>query len=600
MKRLIVAIAIVALLPVWVDATIINIPDDYPTIQEGIDHGSHGDTILVQPDTYYENLNFNGHNVVLASLFLTTGDTTYVSSTIIDGDSAGSVITFDSGEDSTAQVVGFTIQNGYEYQGGGIHCYYSSPTIRNNVISRNEGWYGAGIYCGYSNPTISNNIVSDNLSELWLNGSWILCWYSSPTIEGNTITGNGDPAQGGGIACAYCTDAVISGNTISSNSCWDFGGGICFRYSTGVISHNVINDNIADIVGGGGIYCGDSSPDIVNNTISGNSAPGGFGGGILCEHPAPPITNTIIWGNSGAGAPQIGGNPTVSYCDVQGGWPGTGNIDAEPVFVGPEREDFHLRWHSRCIDAGDPEFLDPDGTRSDIGAFYFNQRVPGIVELYPRDTPIVIPPEGGDIIYDGWAFNFSGHSRRADIWTYAFVPEMGQYGPIDLYENIRIPADSLGMNEISQHVPGAAPEGDYVFVAYVGYYPSTIIDSSYFYFTKSGSIAGGMNDWFRADRWLKESNLAESDVPVDYALSQNYPNPFNASTVINYQLPAESHVKLEVYNTLGQKVTMLLDEKQAAGYRSVVWEASEISSGIYFYRLAAGNFTSRERMLLLR
>jgi hypothetical protein len=74
--------------------------------------GVSSDTVLAQLDIYYENIDFNGHNVALASLFLTTGDTAYISSTIIDGDSAGTVITLESRENLTAQAVGFTIQNG--------------------------------------------------------------------------------------------------------------------------------------------------------------------------------------------------------------------------------------------------------------------------------------------------------------------------------------------------------------------------------------------------------------------------------------------------------------------------------------------------------
>jgi hypothetical protein len=123
-------------------ATIINVPDDYETIQEGIDASTDGDTVLVQPQTYVENINFNGHNIVLGSLFLTTGDTSYISTTVIDGASSGSVVTFANGENSTAALKGFTVQNGISIEGGaGILCYNSSPLIAYNTI-RNNSTYG--------------------------------------------------------------------------------------------------------------------------------------------------------------------------------------------------------------------------------------------------------------------------------------------------------------------------------------------------------------------------------------------------------------------------------------------------------------------------
>ncbi len=99
-------------------ATIINIPDDYPSIQQGIDASADGDTVLVQPATYAENINFNGRNIALGSLFLTTGDMSYISQTVIDGNGSGSVVTFENGEDSTAMIMGFTIQNGVAEEGG--------------------------------------------------------------------------------------------------------------------------------------------------------------------------------------------------------------------------------------------------------------------------------------------------------------------------------------------------------------------------------------------------------------------------------------------------------------------------------------------------
>ncbi len=113
-------------------ATVINIPADYPTIQQGIDVAVNGDTVLVQPGLYIENVDFSGHNIVLGSLFLTTRDESYIAATIIDGDSSGSVVTFDNNEDSTAILKGFTITRGNTPEGGGIFCMYSSPVITNN------------------------------------------------------------------------------------------------------------------------------------------------------------------------------------------------------------------------------------------------------------------------------------------------------------------------------------------------------------------------------------------------------------------------------------------------------------------------------------
>jgi hypothetical protein len=122
-------------------ATVINIPADYPTIQQGIDASSDGDTVLVQLGTYVENINFNGHNIVLGSLFLTTGDSGYISKTVIDGNSAERVITFTSGEDNRAMLIGFTITNGKDRLAAGVYCLSSSPVIAHNIITNNHAYY---------------------------------------------------------------------------------------------------------------------------------------------------------------------------------------------------------------------------------------------------------------------------------------------------------------------------------------------------------------------------------------------------------------------------------------------------------------------------
>jgi hypothetical protein len=94
-------------------------------------------------------------------------------------------------------------------------------------------------------------------------------------------------------------------------------------------------------------------------------------------------------------------------------------------------------------------------------------------------------------------------------------------------------------------------------------------------------------------------------LPESFALEQSYPNPFNPTTQIRYALPQPEHVRLVVYDVLGQRVRVLVDEYQAAGYHTVAWDAtnetgSAVSSGVYLYRVTAGKFTSLKKMILMR
>ena len=96
----------------------------------------------------------------------------------------------------------------------------------------------------------------------------------------------------------------------------------------------------------------------------------------------------------------------------------------------------------------------------------------------------------------------------------------------------------------------------------------------------------------------------ESLLPGRFSLSQNYPNPFNSSTIIQYTLPEPVWVKLEVYNVLGQKVAILVDATQPIGYYRIVWEGTNsqgktVASGVYLYRITAGEFTKAKKMMLL-
>lgn len=92
----------------------------------------------------------------------------------------------------------------------------------------------------------------------------------------------------------------------------------------------------------------------------------------------------------------------------------------------------------------------------------------------------------------------------------------------------------------------------------------------------------------------------KSTTPFSFQLEQNYPNPFNPVTTISYLLPSRSEVLLIIYNLLGEEIVRLVDEIQPTGLHRITWDASGVSSGIYFYRIQAGDFVQTRKMVLLK
>nr|MBC8416171.1 hypothetical protein [Candidatus Cloacimonadota bacterium] len=153
---------------------VVFVPDDYPTIQDAINAVENGDIVLVNPGTYVENINYIGKNITVASLFYATQDTSYISSTIIDGNQNGSVVTFESGEDSTAVLCGFTITNCESGAGyAGIYCYFTSPSLSNLNVTFN---HDSGIVLVDSDCKIRDSIISNNYTSYA--GGGIYCHWS--------------------------------------------------------------------------------------------------------------------------------------------------------------------------------------------------------------------------------------------------------------------------------------------------------------------------------------------------------------------------------------------------------------------------------------
>jgi hypothetical protein len=203
----------------------IYVPDDYPTIQDAINASINGDTVIVRPGTYVENIDFMGKATLVSS---EKGP----SVTIIDGDNKERVVNFNSLEGQDSILDGFTITKGFETTtgGGGIYCgENTSPLIINNVITLNTtSKCGGGIFCAINSaPTIRNNWITYNNSD---SGGAIQCGVTGktyPTIDGNIIAWNTVSWDGGAIDTGpYVCEGVISNNIIHNNKSGHNGGGI--------------------------------------------------------------------------------------------------------------------------------------------------------------------------------------------------------------------------------------------------------------------------------------------------------------------------------------------------------------------------------------
>jgi hypothetical protein len=288
-----------------VQAKVIHVPGDSTTIQGGINGASTGDTVMVHPGTYYEHdIDFLGKAITVMGT--DPEDSAVVAATVVDGDSLGSVIVFQSNEDSTSVLTGLTITGGYNSSyGGGINCAgASSPSIIKNIIRGNAAYSGGGIKCEDS-PTVTDNIITGNWAEL--NGGGVYC-NGTVLLTRNTIKENDAGNRGGGIYC-YFSSSIISENVIADNSAY-FGGGISLRNSYTIITQNTITRNWCGS-GGSGIYLLQSSPLISDNTIIENTA-GWDGGGISCSgsNSSPEIVSNTFTDNV---ASQFGGGISCKF-----------------------------------------------------------------------------------------------------------------------------------------------------------------------------------------------------------------------------------------------------------------------------------------------
>ncbi len=330
----------------------ISVPADYTEIQVAVYAAANGDVICVDPGTYFETLSFRGKAVRIIG---TAGP----EATVIDAGDTKTVVRFNQGESALSVLEGFTLTRGRMGAGGGIYIYSASPTLRNLIIEGNHCQYnGGGIYMWDSSAMLDGLVIRDNTAGMV--GGGIMTNESSPTVINTIITDNRSHAHGG--------------------------GGYFFRGAP-YLENVMVTGNGARVEGGGLYLATDSACTLINLTIVGNRS-NLHGGGIYAINNYSCLNDVLLSDNQSAAGGAVYGYNSYLYVSFSNVWLNVpdaysgmvdptgvdGNIAVDPQLLDtsspdPEDWDLHLASSSPLIDAGDVARVDPDASRSDIGAY---------------------------------------------------------------------------------------------------------------------------------------------------------------------------------------------------------------------------------------
>ncbi|MHC4320365.1 MAG: right-handed parallel beta-helix repeat-containing protein, partial [Planctomycetota bacterium] len=358
-------------------------------------------------------------------------------------------------DEATGEVTDCTFTgNLVRKSGAGLSIMECSPTVSDCIFDANTAGVGlisasgGGLSITDGSPLVSgctftDNVAGDSPGAIAGGGGLAVGSSGAPTIRACTFTGNYSTQQGGGASISSDSLAVIDdcdfafnmaerrggglyvaadaapsiiNCTLVENSALQVGGGVCIRDAVPVLFGCTITGNTSGL--GGGVYIyDDSAGTIINGTIVGNEADEGGGIYLACSGPGHVLTNSILRGNSALiAAPNLVGRPYASNSNVEGGYPGPGNVDADPLFVDPDGpdnypgtyldNDYRLLGTSPCIDAGDSTAVPEDGAELDAAG---NPRM--VDDAGTCDTGT---PDGPAAVVDIGAYEFQETSPVID------------------------------------------------------------------------------------------------------------------------------------------------------------------------------------------
>jgi hypothetical protein len=587
------------LLAVSLQAEIIHVPADQPTIQAGINAAVDGDTVLVADGTYTENINYLAKAITLASHYLMDSDTAHIANTIIDGSQpsnpdSGSVVYFISGEDTTSVLTGFTITGGsgtiseYTLQGqtfptragGGILCHLSGARISHNHIHNNHipqytGAAGGGIagfplnntaYIIIEDNRITNNSVT-GIDESFASGALL---SSNGRIVNNDISHNASSGSAfvwGAIAgwadVPQPRSFLIKNNRITHNTAAGVnvnGAGLTLEQTVNaLVIGNSISDNqivsASNASQGGGILITNTSDTILidANTISRNvlQNSNSYGGGIS------------LWSNNSS----LNRDIRISNNIISGNEAGYGG--------GIRCRQSAATLNNNTI-VNNTALANGGGIRVDTApsiAMIFNTILWG--NSAPSSPQIFLASGSLTVVY-------------SDV-------EGGWVGDGNIDADPLLVADSL--SNASPCIGAGTLQYDFGGGVVLHSPPYDINGRMRPYPAGSNPDMGA---WESQEGIVGIEPEPGVDIPKTYTLHQNYPNPFNPATNIGFQIADFVFVTLTIYNVAGEKVATLVSENLSAGSYEYQWDGRGLASGVYLYRLEAGEFSQTKKLLLLK